>query len=71
MSPTDIAKEPSDLQEVLRSIRADLDVKALDDISDVRAREREAIVNNTMNQVQRLQSSQTPIFLWVCRQGLA
>eukprot|EP00667_Euglena_gracilis_P002353 EG_transcript_2357 len=57
MSPTDIAKEPSDLQEVLRSIRADLDVKALDDISDVRAREREAIVNNTMNQVQRLQSN--------------
>lgn len=71
MSPTDIAKEPSDLQEVLRSIRADLDVKALDDISDVRAREQEAIVNNTMNQVQRLQSSKTPIFLWVCRQGLA
>lgn len=58
MSAEDISKEPFDLQVVLTNIKANLDVKELNLITDARSRDREAIILNTSNQVKKLQQNQ-------------
>lgn len=57
MSAQQIGQEPFDLQVVLQSIKANLDVNELNLISDTRSREREAIIQNTSIQVKTLQQN--------------
>uniref|UniRef100_A0A7S4FS81 Carbonic anhydrase n=1 Tax=Eutreptiella gymnastica TaxID=73025 RepID=A0A7S4FS81_9EUGL len=54
MSHEAIAKEPSQLQFVLKSIKANLPEAELQKVTDARARDREAVVANTTVQMKQL-----------------
>ena len=53
-SPEDIKKESPHLQQLLTSIKSDLDADRLFHIRDSRARDREAVVTNVKSQVEKL-----------------
>lgn len=57
MSNEVIADQPSNLQTVLRSIKANIKVDKLNRIQDNRAQDREAVVQNTSSQVKKLQEN--------------